>query len=65
MCLETAYWFLVRNGGMGYWDYYRGTLRDCHRDPFPPFPTHVGTLKGWWFLCLGVLTVKASVLDSF
>ena len=24
-------WFLVGNGGMGYWDYYR----DYHRDPFP------------------------------
>ena len=20
---------------MGYWDYYRGTFRDYHRDPFP------------------------------
>ena len=20
---------------MGYWDYYKGTLRDYHRDPFP------------------------------
>ena len=31
----SADWFLVKNGGMGYWDYYRGTLRDYHRDPFP------------------------------
>ena len=26
--------FLVRNGGMDCWDYYKGTFRDYHRDPF-------------------------------
>ena len=24
---------------MGFGDYYKGTLRDYHRDPVPPFPT--------------------------
>ena len=27
-------WSLVGNGGMGYWAYYKGPLRDYHRDPF-------------------------------
>ena len=32
----VAPWFLVGNGGMGYWDCYRGPyiIRDYHRDPF-------------------------------
>ena len=28
-------WFLVRNRGMGYGDYYWGLYRDYYRDPFP------------------------------
>ena len=31
----TTLWFLVGNGGVGNWDYDKGTLRYCHRDPFP------------------------------
>ena len=32
--LHLSDWFLVGNGGMGFWDYCKGTLRDYHRDPF-------------------------------
>ena len=28
-------WFFVGSAGMGFWNYQKGTLRDCHRDPFP------------------------------
>ena len=32
---------------MGYTDYYKGPLRDYHRDPFPTFPTkHQGGSSG-------------------
>ena len=32
--VQTSVWFLVGNGGMGYWDYYRGLYMDYHKDPF-------------------------------
>ena len=36
--LMTGGFFIVGNGGMGFWDYYMGGLkgRDYHRDPFSP-----------------------------
>ena len=33
--MTTSARLLVGNGGMGYRDYYKGLLRDYHRDPFP------------------------------
>ena len=36
LCYEAYHntvWLLVGNRGMGYWGYYRGPLRDYHRDP--------------------------------
>ena len=32
---DFSAWFLVGNGGMGFGDDDRGTLREYHGDPFP------------------------------
>ena len=36
---------------MGYWDYYKGTLRDYHRDPFPQSPLRTGASFGEHMIC--------------
>ena len=33
---KTLVWFLVGNGGMGYWDYYRGTRDISQGKEKPP-----------------------------
>ena len=54
---------------MGYWDYFWGTLRDYHGDPFPhcPFPTknqREGSPWGWKPWCrVSGLRVEGSGLE--
>ena len=58
--LMTGGFFIVGNGGMGFWDYYMGGLkgRDYHRDPFSPiFPkkNQGDEMRGLWRGSFGVL----------
>ena len=47
---DNAVWFFVGNGGMGYRGYYKGPLRDHHRDPFPDslLSTRENGVAGLW-----------------
>ena len=42
----------IRNGGMGYGDYYLGIYRDYYRDPFPPSLLSTRELRLWAFRAL-------------
>ena len=59
---------------MGSWDYHRGTLRDCHRDPFPHSLRRTRELEAlrfrasvcsaWRFMLGDVFDVDRGVLES-